>query len=138
MQTKRHSELIVTIIGNIERVFGLCFAVVGPLSAIRAWPASGDSTGVGAGLSAMGLIGSLIIGGTLHLAGRGLIRRSQLSRRLQIGVAIVVVISSTASLLDGVESIFAALAFFLAVCFIIVMLLPSIRKQFADGYGGKE
>lgn len=99
---------------------------------MRAYPTSGDTTGVGTGLSVMGLVGSLLIGGGLYLAGRGLMNRSQVWRRFHIGFAFLILISSTVSLLDGNERIFAAVSLCLALLFLSAMFLPSVRKQFTE------
>ncbi len=125
-------------IGNVERFIGVCFAIAGPLSALVKWPTSGDSTGLGAGLSAMGLAGSLIIGGMLFYAGRGLLNRSQMSRRIQIGLALIVAYSGSFSIFTYGERFAGAVALCLAMAFVILMFLPSIRTQFVDTNSKKE
>jgi len=122
---------IIDILGSTERVLGICFAVGGSLSALKAWPTSGDCTGVGAGLSIMGLMGSLLFGMLLFLSGRGLINRSQLARRVQISIAVLVAWSASFSLFTPGDGLPEAIALSVGVAFVILMLLPSVSIQFA-------
>jgi len=121
----------IDILGNIERVLGICFAVCGSLAALKAWPTSGDCTGVGAALSITGLMGSLLFGMLLFISGRGLINRNQLARRLQISVAVLAVWSALFSMFTPGDGLPEAIALSVGVAFVILMLLPSVRSQFA-------
>lgn len=72
------------------------------------------------------------MGGMLFYAGRGLLNRSQMSRRIQIGLALVIAYSGSFSIFTYGERFTGAVVLCLSMGFVILMFLPSIRTQFVD------
>lgn len=140
MPVEKYSGKIVDAIGNIERFIGISFAIGGSLSALVKCPTSGDSTGLGAGLSATELAGSLIIGGILFYSGCGLLTRSQMSRRIQIGIALIIGTSASLSLFSEIpsEPVFEAISLSIAIAFLSVMFHPRVRHLFTSYQVGEK
>ena len=124
---------IVNLIGTLECILGVCIALGGSISSLGLYSECiGDTAGVGAACGMIGLAGSIFIGAMLFFGGRGLLKRSQLARRLHIAIAAIlswqIFFAFSRYCHDLIESIAVPIV---AIMFLVLMFLPSVKAQFA-------
>lgn len=125
---------LITLVGYLQCTAGVWIVLLGLASSLRGLKEAeshGDSTGVGTLLSTMGLTGSIFIGGLLFFAGLGLLKRSQLARRIQVVLAALVALETISALFSSEGGLLGKGVPVVAISFLILMFLPSVREQFA-------